>query len=266
MQVRCVELSGVVIALKGPNTPTIRFVASLADVPKDPVSQDALGFAASAERLAEHFAPGLTVFTRSVRYYQLLAAGIRMAGEAGVPDSREVVLRLERTWALASYLADNAAGDRSGSGLLGITYVRSAAEPAKVSQGLDYPLFQRGSQGRAGALGLYRRSAHTLLLLDAGSVTSLGQRLSDTFVAAVGVAVVMAQYPTFATGAVARRRGGKRTGCERVLIVPRPVEVGLAWRRRSSPKRSLNGCEGFRSSTGTSSSASLPSPRATRPS
>jgi len=185
MLVHCIELSGGVIAQKGSNTATIRIVASLADVPKDPVSQDALGFAASAERLAEHFALGLTVFTRSVRYYQLVAAGIRIAAEAGVADPRDVVLRLERTWALASYLADKAAGDRSGSGLLGITYVRSAAEAAKARQELDYPLFQRGSQGRAGALGLYRRSAHNLLLLDAGSVTSLGQRLSDTFVADV---------------------------------------------------------------------------------
>jgi hypothetical protein len=159
----------------------LRVIATLADVPKEPVSQDPLGFGASAERLADVFAPGLTVSTRSVRYYQLLAAGTQLATEAGSPDTRAVTLRLERIWALASYLAEPNRGQSPGFGLAGIMRVRQAAKPHNQSQKLDYPMFQADGQARLGAWGLYRRSAEHLLLVDGVDPTQLGARLACVF-------------------------------------------------------------------------------------
>jgi hypothetical protein len=149
------------------------------------VSQDALGLGASAERLAERFAPGLTINTRSVRYYQLVVAGAQIAAEQGLANSRSVVLRLEKLWALASYLADPDAGARTGSGLAGITYVRHAARLGNVRQSLNYRLFQGDSQASVGALGLYRNSAVSLLFAGPDGPTFLGRRLAEAFIGAL---------------------------------------------------------------------------------
>ena len=161
----------------------IRVFATLADVPKEPVSQDPLGFAPSAERLADVFAPGLTVNTGSVRYYQLLAAGLQLSANSTVPDPRGVVLRSERLWAMASYLANPERGDQSRSGLAGITRVRDAARPKNKRQKIDYRLFQGDGQARLGVWGLYRRSAERLLIVDGAEPTDLGTRLAQPFLA-----------------------------------------------------------------------------------
>jgi hypothetical protein len=165
-------------------TGDLQVIATLADVPKESVTQDPLGFGSSVERLADVFAPGLTVGTRSVRYYQLLAAGAQLAAEAGAPDTREVVLCLERVWALASFLADPSAGNQSRSGLAGISRVRqAAAKPNNNSQKVNYPMFQRGGQARMGVWGLYRKSAERLLLVDGFEPTLLGTQLAEPFLA-----------------------------------------------------------------------------------
>lgn len=152
------------------------------DVPREPTSHDPLGFGASAERLADAFAPGLTVSTRSVRYYQLLATGMRLAAEAGSSDPRSVVLKLERLWAMASYLADPTTGDRSGSGLAGIQRVRAAANVRRTAQPVEYEMFSRNGQARYGVWALYRRSAEQMHLLDELQPTDLGIQLSEQMI------------------------------------------------------------------------------------
>ena len=161
----------------------IRVFATLTDVPKEPVSQDPLGFAPSAERLADVFAPGLTVNTRSVRYYQLLTAGLQLSANSNVSDPRSVVLRSERLWAMASYLANPDRGRQPGSGLAGITRVRDAARPGNKRQRIDYRMFRGDGQARLGVWGLYRRSAERLLLVDGVEPTDLGIRLAHPFLA-----------------------------------------------------------------------------------
>jgi hypothetical protein len=161
----------------------LRLIATLADVPQEPASQDPLGFGPSAERLADVFAPGLTVGTRSVRYFQLLTAASWLAAETGAAEPRAVTLRLERIWALASYLADPDVGDATGSGLAGIRAVRRAAKPGNQSQKADYQMFRGDGQARLGVWGLYRSSAEHLLLINAlNDPTPLGERLAAPFV------------------------------------------------------------------------------------
>ena len=203
-----------------------RFAATLADVPKESVSQDPLGFGASAERLAESFVPGLTVFTRAVRYYQLVVAAARIASQAGRGDARSVVMRLERVWALATYLSDQDRGNRTGSGLLGITYVRAAAKPQNASQRLDYPFFNGATQAQVGAWGLYRRSATNLHFLRSGVPSATGARLSDPFLEAVDDLALrraaLSQVKTASTALL--REFGERVG----LFTPIDIETARA--------------------------------------
>jgi len=121
------------------------------------------------------------VNTRSVRYYQLLTGGLQLSASSTVSDRRRVVLRTERLWAMASYLANPDRGGQPGSGLAGITRVRDAARPENKRQKIDYRLFQGDGQARLGVWGLYRRSAERLLLVDGFEPTDLGTRLAQPF-------------------------------------------------------------------------------------
>jgi hypothetical protein len=184
----------------------LRVFGTLADVASEPASQDPLGFGQSAEWLADVFAPGLTVSTRHLRYYQVLACGVKLAAGIREDDARGVALRLERVWALASYLSDRVRGDQPNSGLAGIRSVREAAAPHRGRQPVDYPMFQRNGQARLGVLGLYRRSAEQLGFVDGDTPTTLGDMLASSMERALDAAglhgATVGKYKTAGTSAL----------------------------------------------------------------
>ena len=117
-------------------------------------SIDPLGFERGYLFLADKILPGLTNVAAHPRYLALLCAGIHLSGDAVDVSRRElvrkhrqeIILRLERFWALANVLARP---DGSG-GVRGVTYAQACADDLRRSGATrttaKYPLLSRQSQ------------------------------------------------------------------------------------------------------------------------
>jgi hypothetical protein len=130
-------------------------------------SIDPLGFERSYLLLADKILPGLTNVASHPRYFSLLCAGIQLSGEPANMSEREMIghrqetiLRLERFWALANYLAQ----PETANAVRGVTYVRDFANILKARgearTNADYTLLSRQSQ--YGAIGMYASVADGL--------------------------------------------------------------------------------------------------------
>lgn len=127
-------------------------------------SIDPLGFERGYLFLAGKILPALTNVAAVPRYFSMLCAGTSLAAvEPTAPARkqrearRETVMRLERLWVLANYLAARKNEGWSLNGLRGLRYV--AAEGARLEQSgemaadPDYKLLSR--QAPYGVLGIY---------------------------------------------------------------------------------------------------------------
>jgi hypothetical protein len=134
-------------------------------------SMDPLGFERGYLLLAEKILPALTNVAAVPRYFSMLCAGTSLAAvEPTAPvrkqreARRETVMRLERLWVLANYLAARKNESWSLNGLRGLRYV--AAEAARLDQSgetaadPDYKLLSR--QAPYGVLGIYGAVAEEL--------------------------------------------------------------------------------------------------------
>ena len=128
-------------------------------------SDDPLGFAAGAQRLADVLLPGLTVRTVRLTYYGMVCAGLRLVEDA--PDDAERRRRFlvwERLWMLAR-VSTGRVGGLLGSEGAG-RHLHSAT-PERLD-GRAYVLLQR--QAFLGALGSYSTSLEALGLKRTGSL------------------------------------------------------------------------------------------------
>lgn len=127
-------------------------------------SIDPLGFERGYLFLAGKILPALTNVAAVPRYFSMLCAGTSLAAvEPTAPARkqrearRETVMRLERLWVLANYLAARKNEGWSLNGLRGLRYV--AAEAARLERSgemaadPDYKLLSR--QAPYGVLGIY---------------------------------------------------------------------------------------------------------------
>jgi hypothetical protein len=152
-------------------------------------SIDPLGFERGYLFLADKILPGLTNVASHPRYFALLCAGIYLSGDT-VDNRREVVrkhrqeiiLRLERFWALANVLARP---DDSG-GVRGVTYAQAWAADLQRSGAArttaNYPLLSRQSQ--YGAIGMYANVASGMRFLsreDLSLTSALGEIAAEAF-------------------------------------------------------------------------------------
>ena len=152
-------------------------------------SIDPLGFERGYLLLADKILPGLTNVASHPRYFALLCAGIHLSGDT-TDDRREVVrkhrqeiiLRLERFWALANVLARP---DDSG-GVRGVTYAQAWARDLQRSEAArttaNYPLLSRQSQ--YGAIGMYANVASGMRFLnreDLSLTPALGEVAAEAF-------------------------------------------------------------------------------------
>jgi hypothetical protein len=152
-------------------------------------SIDPLGFERGYLLLADKILPGLTNVASHPRYFALLCAGIHLSGDT--PDDRrevvrkhrqEIILRLERFWALANVLARP---DDSG-GVRGVTYAQAWAQDLQRSEAArttaNYPLLSRQSQ--YGAIGMYANVASGMRFLnreDLSLTPALGEVAAEAF-------------------------------------------------------------------------------------
>jgi hypothetical protein len=128
-------------------------------------SDDPLGFAAGAQRLADLLLPGLTVRTVRLTYYGMVCAGLRLVEHA--PDDAERRRRFqvwERLWMLAR-VSTGRVGGLLGSEGAG-RHLHSATPERLDSRA--YVLLQR--QAFLGALGSYSTSLEALGLKRSGSL------------------------------------------------------------------------------------------------
>jgi hypothetical protein len=154
---------------------------SLAWTPYDPIegrldSDDPLGFAGAALRLADRIMPGLTVNTTSLGYYPMVCAGFELI-EANAPDMddghvRDRFLVWEKLWALARVCAGRGAGVL---GVQGASRHRDGSHPQRLDR--RFVLLQR--QAFLGALGSYGTSLESIGLKVRGAarLTDAGRRL-----------------------------------------------------------------------------------------
>ena len=153
-------------------------------------SIDPLGFERGYLFLADKILPGLTNVAAHPRYFALLCTGIHLSDNTLNSDRREVVrkhrqeivLRLERFWALANVLARP---DSSG-GIRGVTYAQACADDLQRSGATrataKYPLLSRQSQ--YGAIGIYANVASGMRFLnreDLSLTPALGETAAEAF-------------------------------------------------------------------------------------
>jgi hypothetical protein len=137
-------------------------------------SDDPLGFAAAALRLADRLLPGLTVRTVDLGYYPMICAGLLAVDEAETDQQRRLgFLIWEKLWALARVSAGR------GRGVLGVNGAGrhlASERPARLDG--QYVLLQR--QAFTGALGAYGTSVEALALKRPGSLvlTDAGRALA----------------------------------------------------------------------------------------
>jgi hypothetical protein len=110
-------------------------------------SDDPLGFAAAALRLADKLLPGLAVRTVDLRYYPMICAGLLAIDDADTEEQRRRrFLVWEKLWALAR------ASSGQGRGVLRVNGAGrhlASRQPARLNG--QYVLLQR--QVFTGALG-----------------------------------------------------------------------------------------------------------------
>jgi len=163
------------------------------------MSVDPLGFDRSYSWLADLIVPGLTNVARQPRYFSLLCAGAVLgAGELAPTPTRkditarqEVILRLERLWALGHALIERQTRDFS-AGVRGVTYANAhlAELERRKARSTSTKFKLLLSQSRYGVLGIYANVGGGLRLLDRGSLTvtpDFGERLGTHFLEATGV-------------------------------------------------------------------------------
>jgi len=154
---------------------------SLAWTPYDPTegrldSDDPLGFAAAALRLADRIMPGLTVRTISLGYYPMVCAGFELveanAGDLDDGKVRDYFLVWEKLWALSRVCTGR------GSGVLGVRGA-SRHRDGSFPQRLDRRFLLLQRQAFLGALGSYGTSLESIGLKVRGAVrlTDGGRRL-----------------------------------------------------------------------------------------
>jgi hypothetical protein len=121
-------------------------------------SRDPLGFQSFAEKLADGFLPGLTVFTTRIGYYGFIAWAVRELNQAkplnGVVG-REAFHRLERALVLCEFV--NHGKDDNDCRLLG---QRSKSQVLQLAENNRFRVPERilKNQDSAGALRLYSTS------------------------------------------------------------------------------------------------------------
>src|SRR5689334_3438147 len=128
-------------------------------------SIDPLGFERGYLFLADKILPGLTNAAAYPRYFALLCSGIQLSDDVVDASRRdvarkkrqEIILRLERFWALANVLAR----PDSSTGVRGVTYAQAWADELLRSgttrATAKYGLLSRQSQ--YGAIGIYANVA-----------------------------------------------------------------------------------------------------------
>lgn len=137
-------------------------------------SDDPLGFAAAALRLADRLLPGLTVRTVELSYYPMICAGLLAIADAETDEQRRAgFLTWEKLWALARV---NAGQGRGVLGVNGAGRHLASRQPARLDG--QYVLLQR--QAFTGALGAYGTSVEALALKRPGSLvlTDAGRALA----------------------------------------------------------------------------------------
>lgn len=167
-------------------------------------SDDPLGFAAAALRLADQILPGLTVRTVDLRYYPMICAGLLAVEEAdGDAERRRCFMIWEKLWAIARVSTGQ------GSGVLGVNGAgRHLASRHRSWLDRRYVLLQR--QPFVGALGSYSTSLEALELKRPGSLllTDAGSDL--------GMAALKEASSTFARNLLAGVRESIRLERDRV--------------------------------------------------
>jgi hypothetical protein len=152
-------------------------------------SIDPLGFERSYLFLADKILPGLTNVASHPRYFALICTGIHLSGDPADASQRElirkrqeVILRLERFWALANVLARPA----DSNAVRGVTYAQARADEiqrgASSRTTANYPLLSRQSQ--YGAIGMYANVADGMRFLNRGDLTltpALGEVAAEAF-------------------------------------------------------------------------------------
>jgi hypothetical protein len=157
-------------------------------------SIDPLGFDRGYGFLADKILPGLTNVADQPRYFSLLCGGVCLAADVTAATSREqaaarrdVVLRLERLWALANVLAEHES--RPTLGLRGVLRTQEVARALREQRAkrasVDFQILSR--QERYGVIGIYGNVADELRLLDRKALVAtpdLGDRLGVAFIQA----------------------------------------------------------------------------------
>lgn len=153
-------------------------------------SIDPLGFERGYLFLADKILPGLTNVAAHPRYFALLCTGIHLSENTIDSDRREdvrrrrqeIVLRLERFWALANVLArpDNS------NGIRGVTYAQACVDDLQRESATrttaNYPLLSRQSQ--YGAIGIYANVASGMRFInreDLSLTPALGEAAAEAF-------------------------------------------------------------------------------------
>lgn len=154
-------------------------------------SIDPLGFERAYLWLAERWLPGMTNVATSPRYFGMMCGAIRLVnGQGEAPQllarrRRDVIMRMERYWALANALAAQGGG-YALSGLRGVTFAQNVAkilrEKSQTRADARFPLL--ASQAPYGALGIYGSVAERCQLLYRSTwetTPGIGDALGDAF-------------------------------------------------------------------------------------
>ncbi|MCC6362623.1 MAG: hypothetical protein IT165_03815 [Bryobacterales bacterium] len=153
-------------------------------------SIDPLGFERGYLFLADKILPGLTNVASHPRYFALLCAGIYLNGDTTgitqrdlVRKRQEIILRLERFWALANVLA---LPDQSNA-IRGVTYAQAQADELRRSgatrTSAKYPLLSR--QVQYGVIGIYANVGAGMRFLNREDLTltpALGEKAAEAFI------------------------------------------------------------------------------------
>jgi len=153
-------------------------------------SIDPLGFERGYLFLADKILPGLTNVAAHPRYFAILCTGIQLCDARLASDRREIarkhrqeiILRLERFWALANVLAR----PEASGGIRGVTYAQAYSEDLERAVATrttaKYPLLSRQSQ--YGAIGIYANVANGMRFLnreDFSLTPALGEAAAEAF-------------------------------------------------------------------------------------
>lgn len=154
-------------------------------------SVDPLGFERGYLALADEILPGLTNVASQPRYFGLLCAGVHLGAEVSAANPREVVrqrkeilLRMERYWALGNVLAR---GEGKSGGVRGVTYAvdreKEIRRNGTTRVDAEFPLLSR--QAQYGALGMYGTVAEGMRFLSRETFTlsaDLGEPMAEAFI------------------------------------------------------------------------------------